>query len=159
MMLKGKAIRIRGWGRDSDRLGRMMCCDLLVGRGGWVIFWLSCLFDVWFDWQGIKRSLVEQWSILIGGQRWRFAIVAGLNCVIWLGFTLFVYQEFWSSMVTRALIGIDGISGEIKYDPGLSEVAVLEWGLRRSWWPQIEIGDVGNRGVNQRESHFGWRPL
>lgn len=30
-------------------------------------------------------------------------------------------------MVTRALIGIDGISGEIKYDPGLSEVAVLEW--------------------------------
>ena len=28
-------------------------------------------------------------------------------------------------MVTRALIGIDGISGEIKYDPGLSEVAVL----------------------------------
>ena len=56
-------------------------------------------------------------------------------------------------MVTRALIGIDGISGEIKYDPGLGEVAVLEWGLRRSWWPQIEIGDVGNRGVNQRESH------
>ena len=35
-------------------------------------------------------------------------------------------------MVTRALIGIDGISGEIKYDPGLGEVAVLEWGLRRS---------------------------
>ena len=31
---------------------------------------------------------------------------------------MFVYQEFWSSMVTRALIGIDGISGEIKYDPG-----------------------------------------
>lgn len=30
-------------------------------------------------------------------------------------------------MVTRVLIGIDGISGEIKYDPGLSEVAVLEW--------------------------------
>ena len=32
-------------------------------------------------------------------------------------------------MGTRALIGIDGISGEIKYDPGLSEVAVLEWYL------------------------------
>ena len=31
------------------------------------------------------------------------------------------------SMVSRVLIGIDGISGEIKYDPGLSEVAVLEW--------------------------------
>ena len=30
------------------------------------------------------------------------------------------------------VIGIDGISGEIKYDPGLGEVAVLEWGLRRS---------------------------
>ena len=31
-------------------------------------------------------------------------------------------------MVTRVLIGIDGISGEkIKYDPGLGEVAVLEW--------------------------------
>ena len=28
-------------------------------------------------------------------------------------------------MVTRVLIGIDGISGEIKYDPGLGEVAVL----------------------------------
>ena len=40
---------------------------------------------------------------------------------------MFVYQEFWSLMVTRVLIGIDGISGEIKYDPGLSEVAVLEW--------------------------------
>ena len=28
-------------------------------------------------------------------------------------------------MVTRVLIGIDGISGEIKYDPGLSEARFL----------------------------------
>lgn len=28
--------------------GRMMCCDLLVGRGSGS-FWLSCLFDVRFD--------------------------------------------------------------------------------------------------------------
>ena len=68
---------------------------------------------------------------------------------------MFVYQESWSSMVTRALIGIDGISGEIKYDPGLSEVAVLEWYLFVVFRAEIvmtedEIGDVGNRGVNQR---------
>lgn len=51
---------------------------------------------------------------------------------------MFVYQESWSLMVTRALIGIDGISGEIKYDPGLSEVAVLN-------------GDCGDRDDRKLE--------
>lgn len=35
-------------------------------------------------------------------------------------------------LVVDGYPSIDGISGEIKYDPGLSEVAVLEWYLRRS---------------------------
>lgn len=64
-------------------------------------------------------------------------------------------KNFGRWMVTRVLIGIDGISGEIKYDPGLSEVAVLEWYLFVVFRAEIvmtedEIGDVGNRGVNQR---------
>ena len=40
--------------------GRLMCCDLLVGRGAESFFGCHALFDVRFDWQGIKRSLVEQ---------------------------------------------------------------------------------------------------
>ena len=59
----------------------------------------------------------------------------------------------------RVLIGIDGISGEIKYDPGLSEVAVLEWYLFVVFRAEIvmtedEIGDVGNRGVNHQRITF-----
>ena len=50
MMLKGKAIRVEGWGRDSDRLGRMMCCDLLVGRGAESFF--GCHVYSMFDEDG-----------------------------------------------------------------------------------------------------------
>ena len=44
-----------------------MCCDLLVGRGAESFLWLSCLFDVRFDWQGIKIRWLSI-SDLIGGQ-------------------------------------------------------------------------------------------
>ena len=114
-MLKGKAIRVEGWVCWFDRLWQTDVLWFTGGTWGWVIFWLSCLFDVRFDWQGIKRSLVEQWSILIGGQGSRFAIVAGLNCVIWLGFTLFVYQEFWS---------VDGYPS-------------IDWYWWDQWWNQV----------------------
>lgn len=44
-------------------------------------FWLSCLFDVRFYWQGIKiRWLsISDFNRRSGS---RFAIVAGLNCVV-----------------------------------------------------------------------------
>ena len=57
-MLKGEVIRIRGWGRDSDRIG-LVIYWWAVGLGH--SLWLSCLFDVWFDWQGIK---VVGWAMI-----------------------------------------------------------------------------------------------
>lgn len=60
--------------------GRMMCVIYWwdVGLGH---FWLSCLFDVRFYWQGIKiRWLsISDFNRRSGS---RFAIVAGLNCVV-----------------------------------------------------------------------------
>ena len=57
-MLKGKAIRVEGWGRDSDRYWRMMCCDLLVGRGSGS-FPLVVMFDPMFD--SIDRGSKGRW--------------------------------------------------------------------------------------------------
>ena len=77
---QSKAIRVEGWVCWFDRLGRMMCVIYWwdVGLG---YFWLSCLFDVRSDWQGIKiRWLsISDFNRRSGS---RFAIVACLNCVV-----------------------------------------------------------------------------
>ena len=58
-------------------------------------------------------------------------------------------KNFGRWMVTRVFIGIDGISGEIKYDPGWVKSRFLN-GVAEIVMTEDEIGDVGNRGVNQR---------
>ena len=47
-MLKGQGDSYPRLGRDSDRYGRMMCCDLLVGRGSGsfpLVVMLCSMFD------------------------------------------------------------------------------------------------------------------
>ena len=61
-------------------LGRLMCCDLLVGRGAESFF--GCHVCSMFD--SIGRGS-RCWLSISDFNRWsgsRFAIVAGLNCVV-----------------------------------------------------------------------------
>lgn len=60
--------------------GRLMCCDLLVGRGAESFF--GCHVCSMFD--SIGRGS-RCWLSISDFNRWsgsRFAIVAGLNCVV-----------------------------------------------------------------------------
>lgn len=140
MMLKGKAIRVEGWVCWFDRLGQTDVLWFTGGTWGWVIFWLSCLFD------SIGRGS-RCWLSISDFNRWsgsRFAIVAGLNCVVDWWFTLFVYQEFWSSMVAEYWLVLMGSVVKSSMTPGWVKSRFLNgiclwFSGRRSWWPKMKL--------------------
>ena len=123
----------QGWVCWFDRIGLV----IYWWGVGWVILLLSCLFDVRFDWQGIKiRWLsISDFNRRSGS---RFAIVAGLNCVVDWWFTLFVYQEFWSLMVAEYWLVLMG--SVVKSSMIRAEWSRGSWMvLRRSWWPKMKL--------------------
>ena len=79
-MLKGKAIRVEGWGRDSDRYWRMMCCDLLVGRGSGsfplVVMFVRCSIRLAGDQDSLVESISDfnRWSEMEVCDRSRFEL-------------------------------------------------------------------------------------
>lgn len=139
---QSKSIRVEGWVCWFDWLGQD---DVLWFTGGawvWVIFGchVYSMFDVRFYWQGIKiRWLsISDFNRRSGS---RFAIVAGLNCVIDWWFTLFVYQESWSSIIDWYWYRWDQWwnqvwSGWVK---SRTWMVLLWFSGRRLWWPKMKL--------------------